>query len=154
MQGHEQDSSTFLIFLGFLVIIAIIGVSAVGRTSRYGYSRRLAQVRKGDKLKVNISGFVVDAECLNNSPETKRMFIRKFLSSGKQSDTVEGYDEFTFHNFDALNPVIGRGRPQSNYSTKDHLEDLLKKALESEKYEDASVLRDAISKLEKEEKCS
>jgi hypothetical protein len=103
---------------------------------------------------VNISGFVVDAECLNNSPETKRMFIRKFLSSGKQSDTVEGYDEFTFHNFDALNPVIGRGRPQSNYSTKDHLEDLLKKALESEKYEDASVLRDAISKLEKEEKCS
>lgn len=151
MQGHEHDSSMFLIFLGFLVIIAIIGVSAVGRTSRYGYSRRLAQVRKGDKLKVNISGFVVDAECLNNSPETKRMFIRKFLSSGKQSDTVEGYDEFTFHNFDALNPVIGRGRPQSNYSTKDHLEDLLKKALESEKYEDAAILRDAISKLEKQE---
>lgn len=150
MQGHEHDSSMFLIFLGFLVIIAIIGVSAVGRTSRrYGYSRRLAQVRKGDKLKVNISGFVVDAECLNNSPETKRMFIRKFLSSGKQSDTVEGYDEFTFHNFDALNPVIGRVK--TNYSTKDHLEDLLKKSLESEKYEDAAILRDAISKLEKQE---
>lgn len=146
---HAHDNSTFLIFLGFLVIIAIIGIRASMSIGRASYSRRLAQVRKGDKLKVNISGFVVNAECLNNSPETKRMFIRMFLSSGKQSDTVEGYDEFTFHNFDALNPVIGRG-PQSNYSTKDHLEDLLKKALESEKYEDASVLRDAISKLEKQ----
>lgn len=148
MQGHEQDSSTFLIFLGFLVIIAIIGIRASMSIGRASYSRRLAQVRKGDRIKINISGFVVEAECLNNSPETRKMFIRKFLSGGKISDTVEGYDEFTFINFDALNPVIGRVK--TNYSTKDHLEDLLKKAVESEKYEDASVLRDAISKLEKQ----
>ena len=118
------------------------------------YSKRLSQVKTGDRIKVNISGFVVDAECLNNSPETKKMFIRKFVSDKNISEVVCSYDDTTFINFDALNPVIGVRHNQSRYSTKDHLKDLLQKAIEKEKYEEASVLRDAISKLEKEEKCS
>lgn len=136
----------------FILVIAAVGLLVyflLFRSSR-SYSKRLSQVRAGDRIKVNISGYVVDAECLNNSPETKKMFIRMFVNPNKISETVERYDEFTFINFDALNPVIGIQRNQSRYSTKDHLKDLLKKALDEEKYEEATVLRDAISKLEKE----
>lgn len=139
-------------FYIFLLVIAGMGLFVFFRLlnrSLKPYSNRLSQVRTGDRIKVNISGFVVDAECLNNSPETKKMFIRKFVSQNRISETVEEYNNHTFINFDALNPVIGQpNRNQSKYSTLDHLKDLLEKALEKEKYEEASVLRDAISKLE------
>lgn len=139
------------VFFIFLIVIAGMGLIVFIRSLKTSlkHSNRLSQVRAGDRIKVNISGFVVEAECLNNSPETKKMFIRKFVSQNRISETVEEYNNYTFINFDALNPVIGQpNRNQSKYSTLDHLKDLLEKTLEKEKYEEASVLRDAISKLE------
>jgi hypothetical protein len=65
--------------------------------------KSLSNVKNGQKIKVNISGFVNDAICLNNSPSDKKMFIRYIYSNGKTSDSVEKYDEFTFINFNALN---------------------------------------------------
>lgn len=140
--------SSFDHLLIFALIIAAMGLLVFFHLRpRKTYSNRLSQVRAGDRIKVNISGFVVEAECLNNSPETRKMFIRKFLSGGKISDTVGGYDEFTFINFDALNPVVGKNG--NSKSTIKNLEDLMQDALSSEKYEDAAVLRDVISKLKK-----
>lgn len=68
-------------------------------------TRQLRDVRNGDKIKINISGFVADAIVLNNSPEDKKMFLRIFYGNGKYGEHIERYDDHTFINFNVLNNI-------------------------------------------------
>ncbi len=106
--------------------------------------RKLKDIKPGERIKVNISGFVVNAVCLNNKPADKKMFIRIYHGSGSVSDSIENYDAFTFSNFNALNNFD----KQNPESLKDELNQQLRIAVQNERYEEAGILRDAILKLE------
>ena len=139
---------TILYTLGIMLcVLAFPAMGAyhyftTGKTKRILH-KELSKVKNGQKIKVNISGWVVNALCINNTPSDKKMFVRMFLDNGKVSESVERYDEFTFINFIALNTVELK-------TSSDDLEDLqykLNKALKNQKYEEAAIWRDAISKL-------
>jgi len=100
------------IIFTILIILCVLAFPAMGiyhymtkgKAKRKLYNS-LSKVKNGQKIKVNISGFVNNAVCLNNSPADKKMFIRYLYENGKTSDSVERYDEYTFINFNALNTI-------------------------------------------------
>ena len=67
--------------------------------------RKISDVKNGERIKVNVSGFIVDAICLNNMPSERKMFLRLCFKSGQQSDGVELYSDMTFMNFNVLNNI-------------------------------------------------
>lgn len=106
---------------------------------------KLSEVKDGDTIKINVSGFVVSAVCLKNSPAEMKMYLRMFFSSGNTSESVEKYSDHTFINFNILNG----SELKNNDLLKNDLSDFLRKKIQSEKYEEAAILNEAIKKLEK-----
>lgn len=111
----------------YLVPVIIFIVIVVGILSLYLLLRRvteikakayrntmLGKVKSGERIRVNISGFVVTAKCLSNSPETKKMFLRLYYTDGKYSDGVKEYGDHTFINFEVLNSDKASPPPPSH----------------------------------------
>ena len=74
----------------------------------------LGKVKSGERIRVNISGFVVTAKCLRNSTETKKMVLRLYYTDGKYSDSVKEYGDHTFENFEVLNSDKASPPPPSH----------------------------------------
>ncbi len=85
----------------------------------------------------------MSAECINNEPSDRKIFIRLVFSDGGVSESVRDYDDFAFHNFNTLNFI-----PESNPEyIKQKLINELNDAVKHERYEQACRLRDAIGVL-------
>lgn len=98
----------FLLFVAFaVVLIGFIVINDMHQSDKKDFesnTKGIDRVKEGDKIKVNITGFVVDATCLKNDPINKKMFIQ--FSNMNCKGTVVEYLDYTFINFNTLNPQI------------------------------------------------
>ena len=85
-------------------------------------------------------------DVLNNNPLEKKIFVRIwFMKDGEKNyeDRVYNYSDEIFKHFTTLNPVI----PINIKDIKGVFQEELDAAILQEKYEIASIIRDAISKI-------
>ena len=85
-------------------------------------------------------------DVLNNNPLEKKIFVRIwFMKDGEKNyeDRVYNYSDEIFKHFTTLNPVI----PINIKDIKGVFQEELDAAILQEKYEVASIIRDAISKI-------
>ena len=109
----------YLVPVVFIVIVGVLSLCLLLRhvteiKAKAYRNAMLGKVKSGERIRVNISGFVVTAKCLRNSPETKKMFLRLYYTDGKHSDGVKEYNDYTFVNFEVLNSDKASPPPASD----------------------------------------
>lgn len=135
----------FFLFCGILgCIVYLIRSQKKLFSEKRIRGRALSKVKKGQLIKINISGYINDAYVINNCPADKKMFVRKIFHSGNTESVIE-YDDYAFINFTTLNNEAGHVK----YDLKEDLKSQLEAAVREDRFEEAVILRDAINQLNK-----
>ena len=165
----------FELILGAITVVGaiafIIGlVFFLGKATKekvdngYGYGgtfvlvrkkRGLEDVKNGEIIRVHSSGYVFNAKVINNMPSEEKMLFQMMYSdsSGRCfGEEVARYDSSTFKEFNVLN-VFDENTPKKEVEIGEKyfynaVFDLYEQAINNQKNEEASILREAISKIE------
>lgn len=116
------------------------------RSSKDPTQRHPSSVVNGEDIILTIYGGNYGVKCMNNNPKEEKMYVRIIYESGGKKDEVYSYRDNVFKDFTTLNPVFLSLNNKTGGVGK-IFEKELKAALKEERFEEASIIRDAIEKL-------